>query len=197
MLQRLKPLVSPAPFLLSLAVAGGLFLAPAGGASAHADYDHSTPAENEVVAESPEVVDVYFKEEMARSGGLPTLIVVNESGDPLSSESVLDDNDRTHISVELPPSLPDGQYTVIWHSISDADGDEAQGAFHFYVGEGPGETPAPDGTGNATPAPTTSPAGGDEGGDSGVSVLILIIGVAAGLVVGGGAGIALGRRGGG
>ena len=178
-----------------LAAAGAIFLAAAGPASAHADLESSTPAEGEVLTESPAVVDAFFSQEMARSGGLPVFLVVNEAGDVLSEEAVLDDNDRTHISAALPPALPDGQYTVIWHSLSDEDGEEAQGAFHFYVGQGPGETPEP-GNGAATPAASTPATNDDTGDDSGVSILILIIGVAVGVVAGGGAGLALGRRGG-
>jgi hypothetical protein len=132
---------------------------------------------------------------MARSGGLPTLIVVNEAGDTIADAPVLDDADRTHLSIELPPSLGNGRYTVIWHTISDEDGEEAQGAFHFYVGEGPGETPTagPDAT-PATAAPTVITNGGGDSGGDGIPLWALIGGVAVGLAVGAGVGVALAAR---
>jgi methionine-rich copper-binding protein CopC len=189
-----------------------LALVPVPDASAHAGYDHSTPEDGEVVAEPPAVVDLYFGQEMARSAGLPTAVVVNASGDQVDLGATLDDDDRTHISVEMPPAMPEGRYTVIWHTLSDEDGEEAQGAFHYYVGTGP--TPVATGettTGNATGAPTetrTIPArpspvsteastaapsdGGD--GDSGVPVWALVLGVIGGLVVGGGGAMVLAGR---
>lgn len=186
---------------LAVAVVAGLAL-PAGSAMAHADYNRSVPAENEVVAESPETMEVYFTQEMRRSEGLPSVFVVNESGDTVSTESTLSDEDRTLVSVELPPALPNGRYTVIWHSLSDEDGEEANGAFHFYVGEGPSdgqETPAPDETLAPTDPGNTPPPTGDENddGDDGVPLWALIAGVIGAAVVAGGAGLVLGRSSGG
>jgi hypothetical protein len=147
-------------------------------------------------------VDVYFGQEMARSGGLPLLIVVNDSGDQVDLGATLDDADRTHLFAELAPSLPEGRYTVIWHTLSDEDGEEAQGAFHFYVGQPPvQETPSarptlPD---KGTPAPTptaapTEPPNVDNGGDDGAPVWLLVVGVLVALAIGGGVGLAIGRR---
>jgi hypothetical protein len=132
---------------------------------------------------------------MARSGGLPTLTVVNDGGDVLNESTTLDDEDRTHVFAELPPELPEGRYTVIWHTVSDEDGEEAQGAFHFYVGAGPGETSAP-ASGTATQEATASPAPTNGGGDDdgGIPAWTLIVGVAGGLVAGGAAGVAFGKR---
>lgn len=187
---------------LGLIAIAGLAM-PASPALAHAYYERSVPAEGEVVAESPETIEIYFSQEMRRSGGLPAAIVVNESGDVVSLEAALSDEDRTLITVDLAPALPDGRYTVIWHNLSDADGDESQGAFHFYVGEGPpdaggatppspnDETPA-----TPTPAPAEPPDGADDG-DDGVPLWGLIAGIVAAAVISGGAGLAIGRSRGG
>jgi methionine-rich copper-binding protein CopC len=202
---------------LQLAIVMGATLAvlafPAGTAGAHARYDRSEPADGAVLTESPAEVDVFFTQEMRRSGGLPTTVVVNDTGDVVSEETVLDDTDRHHIKVSLPPALPDGRYTVIWHTLSDEDGEEAQGAFHFYVGEGPGgatETPAaaqsPTATALATPtegvptqAPspgsTAAPSGGSDNGiDIGVAIALAIGAGAAGLIGGGVIGSTLRKR---
>lgn len=182
-----------------LVIAAGLLLAmPAVPAGAHAGYVRSVPADGAILAASPTQVDVYFSQEMARKSGLPSLIVVNDIGDKLDLGSKLDDNDRKHVYTALPPELPDGRYTVIWHTLSDEDGEEAQGAFHFYIGAGPAAaTPA---AGSPTPQPVVqpspSPAPSATGGGSGSDVPVwgLALGIVAGVGAGGGAGLVLGRR---
>lgn len=160
------------------------------GAYAHAGYERSEPAENAVLAESPARVDMYFSQEMSRSEGLPTVTVVNEAGDVIADAPVLDDDDRTHMYVELPPELPPKRYTVIWHSLSDEDGEEAQGAFHFYVGSGPEETePGASGVPSAAPTATVATNGnendGDGDGDGAPWWLVAVVGI-VGVAAGGG-----------
>ncbi|MEO8456855.1 MAG: copper resistance CopC family protein [Chloroflexota bacterium] len=170
------------------------------GVSAHARYDHSTPGDEEVVAAEPTAVDVFFAEEVARGDGLPTLVVVSDDGDTVGT-GVLDDNDRTHISAALDAGLENGRYTVIWHTVSADDGEEAEGAFHFYIGEKTEPSGAATGSpgtsatagASATPIATAAPVTKDD--SSGVSVVVLIIGIIAGAVVGGGAGYFAGRQG--
>jgi len=191
------------------AVAGAGLVFSTGSASAHANYDRSEPADGAVVAEPPERVDMWTTQEMSRSGGLPVMTVVNESGDVLNEDgAVLDDDDRTHVFAELPPSLPEGRYTVIWHTLSDEDGEEAEGAFHYYVGEGPADgqaTPTAEVTAEATPPPSQRPTAdaspvpsaveeGDVGGRDGLPVWALALGIAGGGIVGGGGGYFLARR---
>jgi len=188
------------PTLYAAAITIALLLAAllSGGAQqafAHAGYEESTPADGETVAESPERVDVFFGQEIARLGGLPTMIVVNQFGDLISDDPVLDDTDRKHMYVDLPPALGTGRYSVIWHTLSDEDGEEAQGAFHFFVGEVSG------GTASATPTPaaaTISPPptinGDDEDGGSDVPLWALIGGITASLAAGLGVGVALAAR---
>jgi methionine-rich copper-binding protein CopC len=185
------------PALLALVVAAAfavLAAMPAPPVSAHAAYESSTPNDGEVVAESPATITVNFNQEVSRSGGLPTLEVVNAAGDTVSSNAVLNDDDRTIMTADLNPGLPDGRYAILWHTVSAEDGEEAKGAAFFYVGEAPSAT-IPGATGSATPAPTATaaPVDGDDDSD-GVSMLLLIGGIIGGLVVGGGGGLLLGRR---
>ena len=176
---------------------------PVAGVDAHAGYESSTPADSEVVPEGPEQVDVFFSQEMARSGGLPSLIVVNASGDQVDLGSELDDADRTHMFAPLAPALPNGRYTVIWNTLSDEDGEEAQGAFHFIISTATGETtPSPQPTlpDKGTPAPTSTaaptepPAADSEDDSDGVPAWVVIVGLLATAVVAGGAGLVIGRR---
>ena len=168
--------------LLASALVGAALAAAS--VEAHAGYERSEPADGAVLAESPPRVEVWFSQELRRAGGLPTLEVVNFAGDVLSDPAVLDDDDRTHVYAALPPSLPNGRYTVIWHTLSDEDDEEARGAFHFYVGEGPGTaskivlTPAP----TPTPAPPPPPNDADGGWPAWVIALVGAFG--GGVVVG-------------
>jgi hypothetical protein len=131
-------------------------------------------------------------------------MVVNDTGDDVQSRSVLDDGNRKHMFAELPPSLPPGRYTIIWHTLSDEDGEEAEGAFHFYVGTGPTsgtstpvattQTPAGSPTStprNSAPAPTSTPntngGNGDEGVSAGAVISMIAGSLVAGVAVGGGA----------
>jgi methionine-rich copper-binding protein CopC len=173
----------------------------AGPADAHARYESSTPADGETVSESPDVVEIIFTQEMRRAGGLPTSTVVNESGDIVSLESRLDDENRQLLVIDLAPGLPDGRYTVIYHVLSDADGDDSQGAFHFFVGDATGDDPASTETPtDGTPEPATTsqptaappPSAEDADGD-GIPLWSLIVGIVAAAIVAGGAGLAIGR----
>lgn len=178
----------------TLLLAAALLAWGTGQAMAHARYERSQPAEGATVEASPSRVEVWFTQELRRSRGLPRVIVVDESGDVVSQEATLDDDDRTHVFVSLPPALPASRYTVIWHTLSDEDGEEAQGAFHFFVGGAaptagqPTPSPAP-----AAPSPSVAPTGG-EGGSGGTPLWALVAGVLGGGAVGVAAGIAIGRR---
>lgn len=198
---------------LSVGALAAAFMAAAIGtprALAHAGYESSSPAPGEVVAEMPPQIDIFFSQEVARSGGLPEVIVVNSSGDQVDLGATLNDDDRTLITVDMPPAMPDGRYTVIWHTLSDEDGEEARGAFDFFVGAEPtpepnDATPTPGSAGTetpnatpsipATPAPTSvNPTDEDDDDSSGVPIWALIGGIAAGAAVGFAGGIAAGRR---
>jgi methionine-rich copper-binding protein CopC len=191
---------------LSVVVLAGLAF-DASPAQAHAKFDFAVPAEGTVLAESPDTVEIFFTQDVRRAGGLPTAIVVNESGDDVSLETTLDDDNRRRVVIDMPPALPDGRYTVIWRALSDDDGHDGQGAFHFFVGEPTGDTPAPtetpvDGTSDptSTPEPTATPKptlnDGDDSNDSdGVPVWGLIVGIAAAALIAGVAGARIGRMG--
>lgn len=187
--------VNAAAIVLALLLAA---LLTGGGqrAFAHAGYDQSTPADGETVSDSPERVDVFFGQEIARQGGLPTMIVVNVFGDIVADEPVLDDTNRKHMYIDLPAALGIGRYTVIWHTLSDEDGEEARGAFHFFVGEVPGETTSattPPAAATVLPPPTIIDAGSGDGG-SAVPLWALIGAIAASLAAGLGVGVALAAR---
>lgn len=192
--------------LLTVVIAGaGLLLSP-GDAFAHADYESSTPAKDEVVQQPLAQVDVIFTQEVSRQGDQSSVRVFNEANTQVSEgPGVVDDADRTHISAALPADLAPGRYIVRWTTISDEDGDEDEGAFCFYVGVEPTaaqqaecatfdeEEPTVT-AGGATvtsqePGATPTSADGnddDDGGNSG-AVAAVIVGVVIAVAVVGGA----------
>lgn len=197
---------------LVLGVALGVLVWSTGDAGAHSEYERSEPADGAVLEESPPRVDVWYSQELRRSGGMPVLMVVKDNGDQVDLGAILDDEDRHHLYAELAPALPRGRYTVIYNVLSDEDAEATWGAFHFYVGEGPGaasETPgdpvpptqapasSPGGTGS-TPTPVLAPpvgvGEGDDSDDSGLPLWTVFIGAVGGLVIGAGAGTFVGRR---
>jgi methionine-rich copper-binding protein CopC len=199
---------------LALAI-GAAVLIPALTAFGHAGYDHSTPNADEVVATSPAKVDVFFKEDLVRSQGQYFVHVFNDQSTQVSDgDGTVDDADRSHISATLQPGLGQGRYIVRWKTVSDADGDEAEGAFCYYVGAQPNSsqstecaaleaTPTSEATtaGTGTPStavattattpeasPTVAPAdnSSDNGSNTGAIVGGIIGGIAAVVVLVGG-----------
>jgi methionine-rich copper-binding protein CopC len=114
------------------AILGSLAAAPR-TAEAHAEYERSLPAAGAVVRAAPEVVEIWFTQELFRREGANTITVEGEAGPVDAGTPVLDDADRTHLSVQLASEPPPGEYTVRWTSLSAVDGDSAEGTFSFTV----------------------------------------------------------------
>lgn len=150
-----------------------LVLLLAGTATAVGAHDavitKSTPANGDVLAESPSEVMAWFAEELV--SGESTMTVFSAAGTQVDNGDGgvnLNDPDHASMVVTLPP-LSDGSYTVQWH-VTLLDGDASDGAFAFAVGEGQ----------NVSPAAVQSAAA--EEGSGGLSVGILVA-IAAGLFV--------------
>jgi methionine-rich copper-binding protein CopC len=124
------------------------------GVSAHAQYKSSDPPANGTVQKAPAQVAITFSEETdpLKSGGS----VADASGTTVSTGFKVDLNQRTNMTIDLKPNLPNGVYTVKWNTLTDDDNAMANGTFTFTV------QAAATGTGTATtgtaPAATTAPA---------------------------------------
>ncbi|MDP9236763.1 MAG: copper resistance protein CopC [Chloroflexota bacterium] len=118
-----------------IVVGAALAAAPlAGTASAHARLKSSTPAVGEVVQASPARLEVVFTENVQKVSGTYGLEVQTDGGSSVTAGStVIDESDRSHMSVALQPNLAPGRYVVNWKNVSDDDGDPANGAFSFYI----------------------------------------------------------------
>jgi copper transport protein len=120
-------------------------LAPA-SAAAHANFVRSEPGDGAVLAKPPAEVRVHFDDavqpdgaEAIRNGGASVL-----AGEPRR------DGPRTLV-VPLEAGLPEGDYTVRWHAVSD-DGHPLEGVLAFAVGAG-----------RAPPLPALTASGTDPG----------------------------------
>jgi methionine-rich copper-binding protein CopC len=163
--------------VVTLVGIGGLALPST--ASAHARLKSSTPGVSEVVQTSPSQVVIIFTEDVQKVSGTYGISVTKDRGpDVTAGPAVLDDTDRSKMSVPLQPDLAPGRYVVEYHNVSDDDGDPFNGAFAFYIQTqptavdkandaqlaqiGPAEgTPGADATassGTPSAAPTTSAA---------------------------------------
>ncbi len=104
--------------------------------SAHAAYKSSTPSRGERLAAGPAQVEITFTQDIQKLGGTYGIEVVKDRGlDVTVGPAVVDDGDRTKLSVPLKPDLLPGRYVVNWKNVSDEDGDPKEGAFSFYVGD--------------------------------------------------------------
>ena len=188
----------------------------AGNAEGHARYKESTPAKGELLAASPAQVSITFSQEVQKVTGTygidvrysPSRPQTGITQDAEAGPAVVNDDDRTIVSVPLRPDLAPGRYEVHWTNVSDADGDPAEGAFSFYIGMPPTaadlaadealaligeeeETPEPTG-GASTPAPGTpaasatavAPRSDDDDGGGSTALIIIGVIVVVGIVAG-------------
>lgn len=119
--------------VILLLVLGSIVLAPAERAAAHAYLERSTPAANAIVSSPPERVQLLFTEPLERTYTGAELY--NYRGEVVSGTSFeFDDQNRYAASLVLPADLPNGTYSVVWRTLSSADGHPAQGYFSFTIG---------------------------------------------------------------
>lgn len=143
-----RPLATfAALFLCLLVVASAL---------AHADYDRSLPAADEVLSQAPPQVQVWFTQELFRREGMNSLEVYGPEQQRVDqADAAIDDDNRSLMTVSLQPGLPNGLYTVRWHTLSADDGDEADGEFRFTLRAADPTAGAP---ATASPGPEPSAA---------------------------------------
>ncbi len=99
----------------------------------HAAFESSDPVANSVVENSPTEVSIRFTEPLEDTYTGASLL--NQNGDEVPDTSFrIDEADQHRLILALPPSLPNGTYTVSWQNLSAADGHRLQGYFAFTVG---------------------------------------------------------------
>jgi copper transport protein len=114
-----------------VAIAGGLLLATAAPAWAHATLESTNPADRSTVAQSPPRITLTYNESVAISLGSITL---HDATGKTISTSPPQHYGGTDRNVQVtPPKLQNGTYIVVWRVIS-ADSHPVHGAFTFNVG---------------------------------------------------------------
>ena len=143
-------------------------------AFAHAEYARSEPGAGAIVSTSPARVDIWFTQDLFKREGENWIRVTGPAGDEVQSgDTVVDDDDRRHISVALQADLPPGEYTIAYRTLSIDDGDNYEGNFSFTLdpqaqvtstpmsaAPTPTDLPATPTPVAAAPTPTAAPAGG-------------------------------------
>lgn len=125
---------------VALAICAVGIFAHAGSVSAHARLKESTPSVGEVLEASPAEVSITFTNDIQRIAGSYGIDVTNEGGQPVTAgPPVIDDDNRSLMTVPLQPALAPGRYVVMYRNVSDADGDPFEAGFAFYVGVEPTE----------------------------------------------------------
>jgi methionine-rich copper-binding protein CopC len=169
-----------------------------GTAFAHAAYLRSEPGAGAIIAAPPTRVDIWFEQELFRRQGENTIQVTGPEGTTVSiGETMLDDDDRKHLWIDLQPGLPPGEYQVAWKNLSLEDGHPTDGTFSFMLDPqaavtstpmadpdsiAPTESPAPT---VAQPSPTLaeSPTPQPSAGLPCASAMIPLLGLAAPVLV--------------
>jgi copper transport protein len=102
-------------------------------ASAHAFLETSDPEANAILATAPPLVTMRFTEPLEHSSTRADLY--DQTGKQVSGTSFqFVDSDRNSLTLKLPPNLSNGTYTVVYRTLSAADGHGAQGYFAFTIG---------------------------------------------------------------
>jgi len=97
---------------------------------AHAFLDHSDPAVGSTVPTSPDVMHLWFTQQLEPA--FSSVTITDKSGTTVNDgPASVDPNDSSELDVKLKP-LPAGTYKVKWHVLS-VDTHTTEGDFTFNV----------------------------------------------------------------
>ena len=107
---------------------------------AHAVLDHSQPEANAVLNASPAEIRLWMTEPVEPQ--YSTLELRNSAGAMVAVPPAAFDDAEPNQMYVAPVQLAPGLYTVVWTTVSAADGHRSQGSFPFIVGAGTQTVPA-------------------------------------------------------
>ena len=128
-----------------------LFLLPA-AATAHAEFDTSSPADGDTVQGTPDVISADFTDTL---GGDSTFELLDGDGTRVAEGEIDPTNDQR--MVIDPPELEPGSYEVRWQAIAE-DGHLERGTYEFTVIAAPTQPPTPSAPPSAEPSATATTA---------------------------------------
>src|SRR5215216_639076 len=100
--------------------------------SAHAFLESSDPAANAVLPNAPQSITLNFTEPLESSYSRAELFDATGALVP-GATSTIGSEPRSMI-VQIPPGLGNGTYSLLWRTLSTADGHTAQGYVPFTIG---------------------------------------------------------------
>src|SRR5215204_5201838 len=95
-----------------------LLILSVSGVDSHAALARSEPAAGSILSESPAEIRLWFTEPLEESFTGAELL--DDAGQDVSGVSFSVATNDPHQLVVLPPTLPDGGYTVAWRTLSAA-----------------------------------------------------------------------------
>ncbi|HEU0113049.1 MAG TPA: CopD family protein, partial [Thermomicrobiales bacterium] len=101
-------------------------------AAAHAFLASSDPAANAVLTSAPAEATLKFTEPLEQSYSRAELF--DENGNKIAGAATRFGSDGSTMILSLPAGLKHGTYSILWRSLSEADGHTAQGYIAFTVG---------------------------------------------------------------
>ncbi len=126
--------------------AGLLALAAITTVAGHAAPERFDTAPGQVLDAAPERVDGWFTQDIRRQEDESFLRVYRVEADGSlgrrvdTDATIIDDDDRRHMFVDLTPDTGPGEYAVAWQTLSYED-DEHEGSCHrFFVGQEAADT---------------------------------------------------------
>jgi methionine-rich copper-binding protein CopC len=186
--------------VLAAGVGAAVFLALLSSALAHSRPVRFDPNPGQILERPPSEVQGWFSNDIRRADA-SFIRVLDEGGERVDAGAVTLSPDRRLMSVQLRPALPAGRYIVYWSTLDDDDGDTVAGCYVFFVGSAAAEAAVRGGlpldAGSRCPAiggEEQEAVGEQEDSDGGVPVWGLVLGIAAGAVVGAAGGRLLARR---
>ncbi len=124
---------------LSLVIWLGL-VSSTGVVQAHALLVRSLPAAGEELTTAPIAIEMWFSEPLEPQ--FSTAHLLDAQGDIIGSgPAVVDPTDPMHLTLTV-DALPSGIYTVVWRTLSRADGHEWIGAFPLTILNADGSRPS-------------------------------------------------------
>jgi hypothetical protein len=118
--------------LMALVAAAGV-IGAVPSAGAHAFLDHASPAVGSSVPDAPEVVTLWFTQDLEPA--FSDVTVTNEAGQRVDlGNAQIPQGSPAELLVGLKP-LPPGTYLVSWHVVS-VDTHPTEGTFTFEIGRG-------------------------------------------------------------
>src|SRR5687767_13273221 len=108
------------------------FMLPARPVAAHAFLESSDPVANAVLPTAPRMVTLTFTEPLETSYSRAELF--DETGSLVPGATSAIGSEPRSMTVQIPPGLGNGTYSLLWRTLSTVDGHTAQGYLPFTIG---------------------------------------------------------------